>query len=210
MPTITLRQGDDLTSIAQANGFDPATIWDHPDNAELQELRSNPHALLPGDRLVVPKREEREEPVATGTSKTFYLSTGPVKLRLRLTKHGQPRAGEAFELEFEDQNTISGSTDGDGWIDQVIPHDAKRVTLRLGEDGSEEHLLDLGHLDPHDSPSGIQQRLRNLGYYMDEIDGKLGPMSKAAVRAFQEAEGLSVDGVPGPNTLAKLYEVYGG
>ena len=209
MPTVTLKQGDCLTSIAHANGFDPATIWDHPDNAKLKDLRSNPHALLPGDKLVVPKREEREENVATDTSKTFYLSTGPVRLRLRLTRHNKPRASEAFELELEDNQTLSGTTDGDGWIDEVIPDSTQRVVLKLQE-GEEEHILLLGSLDPHDSPTGIQHRLRNLGYYLGKVDGILGPQSRAAIRAFQQAEGIDVTGKPDKATVDKLYKVYGG
>lgn len=50
----------------------------------------------------------------------------------------------------------------------------------------------------------IQMELEYLGYYTGEIDGSFGPATKAAVQAFQKANGLSVDGAVGKTTLAKL------
>ncbi|WP_235978792.1 D-Ala-D-Ala carboxypeptidase family metallohydrolase [Streptomyces lycii] len=39
------------------------------------------------------------------------------------------------------------------------------------------------------------------------LDGSYGPATAAAVKRFQQAYGLSADGVAGPNTFAKLYEL---
>ena len=207
MAKLSIRQGDCLTSIALARGFDPQTLWDHPDNAELKQLRKSPHALLPGDKLEVPAIEEREEGVATGSVGRFKLSVGPVKLRIRLTRHAEPRADEAYELIFEEQ-TISGTTDGDGWIDQPIPSTATRATLSLLE-GEETYELQLGHLDPHDSPSGIQQRLRALGFYFGAVDEEIGPQTQAAIRRFQTKQGLEVSGEADDATTDALRDAYG-
>lgn len=208
MPTVTIEAGDCLTSIAHARGFDPATIWDHPDNAELKQLRHTPQALLPGDRLVVPELEEKEESVQTDSVARFQLNVGPVKLRLRLTRHGEARADEPYELCFADIDPLCGSTDGEGWIDEVIPAHATRATLVL-RDGEEQYTLNIGHLDPHDSPSGIQQRLRALGYYLGIVDGDVGDVSAAALRRFQRANDLDVTGEADDATISALRDAYG-
>jgi len=48
-----------------------------------------------------------------------------------------------------------------------------------------------------------QYLLRQRGYSL-EADGEFGPITDAAVRSFQQANGLSVDGVIGPNTFQRL------
>lgn len=48
----------------------------------------------------------------------------------------------------------------------------------------------------------IQTKLKELGLYTGKVDGINGPITKAAVRAFQRINGLYVDGIVGPDTLA--------
>lgn len=50
----------------------------------------------------------------------------------------------------------------------------------------------------------IQEALKDLGLYKGEIDGIIGPKSKAAIRAFQRSRRLAVDGIAGPITKAAL------
>jgi len=50
----------------------------------------------------------------------------------------------------------------------------------------------------------IQTALKNAGYFNGTIDGKLGKKTRRAVRAFQKANNLSVDGKVGKNTWAIL------
>ncbi len=40
----------------------------------------------------------------------------------------------------------------------------------------------------------IQQRLRELGFYQGEIDGRIGPVTQAAYQRFQAERGLEADG----------------
>ena len=65
------------------------------------------------------------------------------------------------------------------------------ATLRIGSSGSEVNLL--------------QARLTTLKYFSDTIDGKFGTKTASAVAAFQKDNGLTADGVAGPQTLSALY-----
>lgn len=50
----------------------------------------------------------------------------------------------------------------------------------------------------------IQSALKSAGYYQGSVDGKIGPGTKDAVKAFQRDHGLSPDGVVGRQTWEKL------
>ena len=50
----------------------------------------------------------------------------------------------------------------------------------------------------------IQSVLKEWGYYDGSIDGIYGSATEAAVRYFQETNGLEVDGRTGPATLEAL------
>lgn len=52
---------------------------------------------------------------------------------------------------------------------------------------------------------GLQYALRTLGYYSSTLDGEYGTYTTAAVKAFQKAYGLEVDGYAGPITQKVLY-----
>ena len=50
----------------------------------------------------------------------------------------------------------------------------------------------------------IQTKLKNWGYYSGSIDGIYGSATLAAVKYFQRKNGLAVDGIAGPKTLAAM------
>ena len=50
----------------------------------------------------------------------------------------------------------------------------------------------------------IQTRLKNWGYYTGWVDGIYGAKTEAAVKKFQQKNGLTPDGIAGPATLAKI------
>ncbi len=52
----------------------------------------------------------------------------------------------------------------------------------------------------------IQTQLKKFGYYEGAIDGIYGSGTESAVKVFQRAEGLTVDGIVGPGTWQHLFE----
>ncbi len=50
----------------------------------------------------------------------------------------------------------------------------------------------------------IQTRLKAWGYLNGAVDGIYGPQTEAAVKLFQQKNGLTPDGIAGPATLAKI------
>ena len=65
------------------------------------------------------------------------------------------------------------------------------ILLKSGSKGEEVRILQL--------------RLRELRYFSDEADGIYGSQTKAAVKAFQKRNDLSVDGIAGKQTQTRLY-----
>ena len=55
-----------------------------------------------------------------------------------------------------------------------------------------------------DEVSNLQTSLKNAGYNVD-VDGSFGPQTLAAVKQYQQANGLDVDGMVGPQTQASLF-----
>jgi murein L,D-transpeptidase YcbB/YkuD len=54
------------------------------------------------------------------------------------------------------------------------------------------------------SAKQIQTALKNSGFYKGKIDGKIGPQTKEAIKAFQKAHGLKADGIVGKRTAEKI------
>lgn len=52
--------------------------------------------------------------------------------------------------------------------------------------------------------SNLQSKLHSLGYYSYKVDGIYGAITDRAVRSFQRANGLAVDGIAGPGTFGAL------
>ncbi|MFN2533214.1 MAG: peptidoglycan-binding protein, partial [Pyrinomonadaceae bacterium] len=56
----------------------------------------------------------------------------------------------------------------------------------------------------------LQEMLRVLGFDPNGVDGRFGPETKRAVKAFQKSAGLTVDGIAGPDTLSTLTDAVAG
>ncbi len=63
--------------------------------------------------------------------------------------------------------------------------------------------------DKGDDVLRLQQALETLGYQPGKVDGTFGAYTENALRRFQKANGLSVDGIAGAKTVELLYALSG-
>ena len=77
------------------------------------------------------------------------------------------------------------------FLSASLPGLAASTTLRLGSRGT--------------AVLQLQQALNALGYDTNGADGKFGKGTERAVKAYQQANGLTADGKAGIKTLAQLY-----
>lgn len=198
-------QGECLSSIAEQYGFFWETLWEHPRNASLKQGGRHPNALMPGDVVHIPEKRMKEYTRATGARHTWRVRGVPVKLRIQILDDDVPRANEPFTLDAEGV-VVVGVTDGQGYVEAVIPTRALRGVLTVGEgETATRYDLMLGHLDPVETVSGAQERLANLGYRC-EVTGELDDPTRAAVAAFQAVEKLRATGELDDATRSKLRE----
>lgn len=80
------------------------------------------------------------------------------------------------------------------------------LTIGLSSTESASATL-LRHADRSPAVTQLQQGLTAAGYYQGPVTGYYGDLTQAAVRRFQQAQGLIVDGIAGPQTLAALQRV---
>jgi hypothetical protein len=207
MPDYTIKQGDHVSALADQFGFrELKTIWDHPKNAALKDLRKSPHILLPGDTLFIPDKEPKTVAKATTQLHKFQVKTEELKLKLLFHDiDGQPRANEECTLDVEGAVTTE-KTGADGTITKTIPKSAKvgKVTI-----GKLDMPLLIGHLDPVEAQSGQIARLTNLGYEPGDMDAPDADRFRSAVEEFQCDHDLPVDGECAGSTQAKLKDVHG-
>ena len=182
-----------MTSIGEQYGFLWSTIWEHEKNAELRAKRTNPNILMAGDQVFIPEMQVKEESATTGSQHIFRLKGVPARLNLRLTDgQRRPRAGLRYSLKV-DGTGFTGTTGDNGELSHAIPPHARKAHLKLEATG-EEWDLDIGHMNPMDYGSGIQARLRNLGYYCGSLSGAIDEATQKALREYQRDRGLPVTG----------------
>ena len=95
------------------------------------------------------------------------------------------------------------------WKDGVAGPDTLKILYGAGAATSKTPAASLGVTlepgDDNDAVAAMQKRLKELGFYKSTADGEFGNVTKAALIAFQTANGLKADGVANTATLNKLY-----
>jgi hypothetical protein len=203
--THTVVQGDCLEKIAHQYGFFPETIWNHPDNVKLRELR-DPAVLLLGDVVAIPDLRDKTVSVAAGQRHRFVRRGVSSRFRVTLDFGERSPANLKYLLDIDDGSVLyQGTLDSSGRIDHWIPPASGHAKLTVGEEVFE---FDLGHLDPVEERQGIVERLRGLGYLEDggEVSDK---RLTGALRQFQQDNKLEPTGKPDDHTCASLVEKFG-
>ncbi|MGZ4264310.1 MAG: peptidoglycan-binding protein [Solirubrobacteraceae bacterium] len=95
------------------------------------------------------------------------------------------------------QDTNRGSTNNKHDGSDATRPAARRVTVMA---------VGAGYGTRHGSPAvrSLQRQLLEQGSSPGPLDGRYGPLTAAAVRRFQRAHGLAVDGIVGPHTRKAL------
>lgn len=83
---------------------------------------------------------------------------------------------------------------------QLLPKPKERDTIL----GVKKNVALINEFSLPEDVEGLQQMLKLAGFDPGEIDGKFGKRTRAAVKEFQKANGLKVDGKVGVRTLGKL------
>lgn len=220
MTQYTVKQGDTLLRIAKQFGFETSkALYMHADNAAFRSLRPNPDVMYPGDVLNIPENATNVFTAQTNRRHRFVVcrEDEPEQETLQMTlkdSSGSYLANVRSELKVGGQ-TLKTETDKKGNLTIALPEtDATDGELYIYSDEnstepSHQLTVQLAHLDPIDTLSGIQARCNNLGYYCGTVDGIMGDNTRNGVQAFQADNGLVKDGEPGSKTQHKLLKQYG-
>jgi N-acetylmuramoyl-L-alanine amidase len=208
-----VQEGDWLSSIAKQFGIGEwKKIYDHPKNRSFKKKYPDPNVLNPGEELWLPEPDWLEiEPKRIKTDVYKFVVSGLSMEIIKIVfkdENGNPLANQHYKLRIGGYEK-EGITNDDGLLkEEIEPKYFEYGTYSIHING--QHLkCRTGHLDTHDKPKGIQTRLANLGFEVGVIDGKIGPKTRAAVKAFQNDFGLKTDGIAGSKTQTKLKEIYG-
>lgn len=201
-----VKQGDSLSSIAYEHGFFAETLWNLPENAELKRKREDQNVLMPGDVVYIPDKRLKEVSETTNDVYKFRCKNTPKKFKMQLLRLNEPVSNMEYEIVIDGKKR-KGKTGSDGWLTETVLPNAKKATITLEEGYTYE--MNLGYLDPVDEVSGIQGRLKTLGYYEGRVGGTLNEETIEALKNFQYSNDLEVTGEADAKTKNLLKELAG-
>lgn len=210
--THQVKQGESLYKIAAAYQIaDWKAIWNHAGNAGLRRKRKDPHILYPGDIVTLPDAQPSIVAKLDGRLELTLHRCGrqPIELHL-LCIDFEPMADTEYTLSYGSVE-IRGKTDADGKLTAEIPLDVQQLELTAGDLHWELRPGDLNPLEDtsDEGLSGAQGRLKNLGLFDGEIDGRTSPALERALRRFQLQHDIPRSGVLDNETRNALIRRHG-
>jgi hypothetical protein len=188
-----VQQGDHLAKLAFLFGTDSATLWNDPRNAELAARRTNSRTLHPGDVIYVPGEPAPALELVVGEPNTYRARVPKVAIRVRLDSSYVALAGKEYELHgLGSASPPRGVVSADSEVAFEVPVWTREVALHF-HDPKLILKLRIGDLDPIEEPSGITQRLRNLGH-LPATGAISSARLAAAIRTFQAQANLEMTG----------------
>jgi len=114
--------------------------------------------------------------------------------------------GKAISDDIRDGDDLGNAPTKPPASQQGIDGPADSVAKKLPTDQNLMKAYNDGGKKTMQDIKDLQTALSRLGHDPNGIDGKYGNGTYAAVQAFQKANGLSVDGQAGPNTLKAIQD----
>jgi hypothetical protein len=177
-------QGDYLSKLADQFGFDADAVWNDPQNADLKKLRPNPNILFPSDVLQVPGAAPTvTHDLTTGATNTFTRNPPTVVITVKFTDDSL--ASQPYTVQ-ELAELTGLTTDASGTLSFTAPVTLEIATVVFTASGT-TCPINVGHLDPIDTLSGIFHRLRHLGF-VDISDSVDLDTIRMALRDFKRAQ----------------------
>jgi murein L,D-transpeptidase YcbB/YkuD len=217
--------GENATQSAQRRDATPASqerpvpedVW----GRSRAELQAGPPGTADAHRAIVARRR-----LVAGVVVTILVALALATATLLVRAHDQApeapvrEAAAAAPTEAEtrpSRTPTSPASTSSTTPASILPSTASAVTFTLPE-GTKLQRVNAGpavitDLEPITDPevvAKLQQALSSAGFDPGEPDGTFGQRTEAAVIAFQQANGLSPDGIVGPDTASALNGVVTG
>ena len=189
-----VKSGEYLSLIGCNYGIPWQKIWDDPANAAFKEKRKDPNVLYPGDELMIPVVDPAEYSCATDQRHKFIISAALNKICIVIRDElNNPLKGVEYVIDIAGYPQIKGKTADDGKVKADVAENLDSARLTFPQ-LNRSFVLEIGQLDPVSRISGVQQRLRNLGFDPGPIDGIIGPLTRGAIARFQSWKGMTPTG----------------
>ena len=169
--------------VGRVQGHNPR-VW------EIQKILKDAH-YYGGSIDGIIGRETRE------AIKEFQLDSG-------LTSTGQIDQATYTALIREKEKLASPQQVNSARTMEELPKSDSQAVSVSGEENKLERDSISYQTKKQSRTKQIQIALKNSGLYSGEIDGKMGPQTKKAIKAFQKSKDIEADGVVGRKTWKEL------